>query len=79
MDNIDFDEVITEYADMLGVSPKTITSLVKVQQIRAARSQQEQAQQQLQASSAAAQGAQTLSQTDVGGGVNALQKMLGTA
>lgn len=79
MDNIDFDEVITEYAEMLGVSPKTITSLVKVQQIRAARNQQEQAQQQLQASGAAAQGAQTLSQTDVGGGVNALQKMLGTA
>jgi hypothetical protein len=79
LDNIDFDEAIDEYADMLGVSPKVIMSLVKVQQIRAARNAQQQQQQQLQNSTAAAQGAQTLSQTDVGGGVSALQKMLGAA
>jgi len=79
LDNIDFDEAIEEYADMLGVSPKIIVSLVKVRQIRAARNQQMQQQQTLQNSVAAAQGAQTLSQTDVGGGVNALQKMIGAA
>jgi len=79
LDNIDFDEAIEEYADMLGVSPKIIVSLAKVQQIRAARNQQMQQQQTLQNSVAAAQGAQTLSQTDVGGGVNALQKMIGAA
>jgi len=78
MDNLDFDEMIEEYADMLGVSPKVVTALQKVAQIRAARNQQQQQAQQLQNSTAAAQGAQTLSQTDVGGGQNALQKMLGT-
>ena len=77
MDNLDFDNLIDEYADMLGVSPTVITPLVKVAKIRAARDQQQQQAQQLQNSTAAAQGAQTLSQTDVGGGQNALQKMLG--
>lgn len=79
LDNIDIDEMIDEYADMLGVSPKVIVATAKVIQLRAARNQQMQQQQTLQNSMAAAQGAQTLSQTDVGGGVNALQKMIGAA
>lgn len=79
LDNLDADEAIEEYADMLGVSPKIVVAAAKVAQIRAARSQQMQQQQTLQNSVAAAQGAQTLSQTDVGGGQNALQKMLGGA
>ncbi|AIY40172.1 putative tail protein [Collimonas arenae] len=77
LDNLDFDEIIDTYADMLGVTPKAIVPIVKVMQIRAARSQQMQQQQALQNSTAAAQGAQTLSQTDTGGGISALQKMLG--
>ena len=77
MDNIDWDEMIDEYADMLGVSPKIVMATAKVQAIRNQRNQQMQQQQQLQNSVAAAQGAQTLSQTDVGGGQNALQKMIG--
>lgn len=79
LDNIDIDQMIEDYADYLGVSPKSIVPLAKVIQIRAKRDQQMQQQQQLQNSMAAAQGAQTLSQTDVGGGVNALQKMIGAA
>lgn len=79
LDNLDFDEAIDEYADMLGVSPKVIVATAKVLQIRQSRNAQMQAAQTLQNSVAAAQGAQTLSQTDVGGGQNALQKMLGGA
>jgi hypothetical protein len=79
LDNLDLDQMIENYADFLGVSPKSIVPLAKVMQIRAQRNQQMQQQQQLQNSVAAAQGAQTLSQTDVGGGVNALQKMIGAA
>jgi hypothetical protein len=78
-DNVDWDEMIDEYADMLGVSPKIIMATQKVMQIRNQRNQQMQQQQMLQNSMAAAQGAETLSNTDVGGGQNALQRMIGGA
>jgi hypothetical protein len=83
LDNVDFDEMVDEYADALGVSPKVIRATAAVMQLRDARAKQQQAAQTLQASQSAAQtgataaqGAQTLSQTDVGGGQNALQLML---
>ena len=77
LDNLDEDETIDEYADALGVSPKLLRDRRIVAQMRAQQAQQAQAQQAMQAGSAAVQGAQTLSQTDVGGGQNALQLMLG--
>lgn len=77
MDNIDTDELIDMYADFLHVSSKIIRPEEMVKKIRAARSQAQQQQMQMQNSMAAAQGAQTLSQTDVGGGKNALQMMMG--
>jgi hypothetical protein len=77
LDNIDFDEMIDEYADLLGVPAKIIVPYAKVLQIRAQRAKQQQAAAAMQTSMAAVQGAQTLSQTDVGGGINALQAMLG--
>lgn len=77
LDNLDGDEAIDEYADMLGVSPKIIVSAAKVAQMRAARNQQMQQQMAIQNSQPLAAGAQTLSQTDVGGGQNALQKIIG--
>lgn len=79
LDNIDWDELIDEYADMLGVTPKVIQATAKVIQIRNQRNQQQQQQVALQNSVAAAQGAETLSKTQVGGGQNALQKMIGAA
>lgn len=75
-DNVDFDATIEEYADLLSVTPKIIRSIKEVMAIRQNRAQQQQAQQQFQASLAAAQGAKTLSETDVGGGQNALSSML---
>jgi len=77
MDNLDEDETIDEYADALGVSPKLLKDAATVAQIRQGRAQQQQAMQAVQMGTAAVQGAQTLSQTDVGGGANALQLMLG--
>lgn len=77
LDNVDWDEMIDEYADMLGVSPKIIMATAKVQAIRQKRAQQTQQQAAMQNSLAAVQGAQGLSQTDVGGGQNALQKIMG--
>lgn len=79
LDNVDWDEMIDEYADMLGVSPKIIMATAKVQAIRAKRAQETQQQTAMQNSLAAVQGAQGLSQTDVGGGQNALQKIIGGA
>lgn len=77
LDNIDFDEMIDEYADLLGVPAKIIVPYAKVLQIRAQRAQQQQQASLMQATMASTQAAQTLSQTDVGGGINALQAMLG--
>ena len=62
---------------LLAVPPKLIRSDAEVAAIQAARAAQAQQQQALQASMAAVQGAKTLSETDVGGGINALQAMTG--
>jgi hypothetical protein len=79
MDNVDTDRMIEIYADRTTVPPDMIRPIA---QVVAIRKQREAAQQQaaaLQTGSAMAQGAQTLSKTDVGGGRNALQQMVGGA
>ncbi|MDA8230453.1 MAG: portal protein [Magnetospirillum sp.] len=77
LDTIDFDEAVDEYADMLGVSPRLLTPRPQVDEIRRQRARQAAQAQAMNTSLAAVQGAQTLSKIDVGGGQNALQKMLG--
>ena len=77
LDNLDEDETIDEYADALGVSPKLLRDKKLVDQMRQQKQQAAAAAQAGQLGQAAVQGAQTLSQTDVGGGRNALQVMLG--
>lgn len=79
LDNIDWDEFIDVYNDALGGSNKIIVPIKKVQQIRAQRAQQAAQQQALQTGMVAADGAKTLSETNVGGGRNALQQMIGAA
>jgi hypothetical protein len=76
-DNLDVDEAIDEYADHLGVSPKMVRPLAEVMKIRAARAKQQQAQAMMQQTAAGVQGAKVLSETDVGGGQNALSMALG--
>jgi predicted amino acid-binding ACT domain protein len=81
MDNIDIDETLREYGDMLNVPHKIFKDKAAVAAIRAQRAQQNAAQQQLAMASHAAQvlpqAAQTLSQTQTGAGQSALDMMLG--
>ena len=77
MDNIDTDEAIDQYSSLLNNSPKIIRSPEALQQIRTDRAKQQQMAQQAAMAQQLSQGAKNLSGTDVGGGQNALQAMLG--
>jgi hypothetical protein len=77
IDKLDVDQAIDEYSKRLGLPPKIVNSPDKVAAIRQARAQAQQAQQQAQLTPAMVQGAGVLSKTDVGGGQNALAKMMG--
>lgn len=77
MDNVDYDVAIREYGSLLRVDPRMLAPADRVQQIRQARSAEQAAAAGLQAGSVLAQGAKTLSETEVGGGQNALAMMLG--
>lgn len=80
LDKLDFDQTIDEYAAMTGVSPKIVLADEKVSDIRKQRQQQEQAAQMAAMAAPMQQGAQAakvLSETDTGGGVNALQMLFG--
>ena len=77
MDNVDVDEAIDEYSSLLNNSPKIIRSPEALIQIRQQRAQANQQAQQAQIAQQLSQGAANLSKTDVGGGQNALQAMLG--
>ncbi len=77
LDNLDEDETIVEYGDALGVSPKIIRDIKVVTANRAKRDQEEQMAKAAELGQAAATGAKTLSETEVGGGINALQLALG--
>ncbi len=79
LDNVDFDEAVREYADLIGVTQKLIVAQNKRDAARQKRAKQAQLQQAMQMSMAGVQGAKTLSDTDVGGVQNALQKMLGAS
>jgi hypothetical protein len=80
-DNVDRDEIVDEYADMLGVSARVVRATIAVAKIRQQRAQaaaqQQQQAQQMAMLQQASQSAKDLSQTDVGGGQNAIQAMLG--
>lgn len=77
MDNIDFDEMTDEYSSLLNNSPKIIRSPEALAQIRQQRQEAQQQAQQAQIAQQLSAGAKNLSQTDVGGGQNALAAMLG--
>lgn len=80
MDNIDIDYTLEKYSYLLNNDPKIIRSPEQLQAIREKRQQEQQQQQMMQQVDAAeklAGGAKTLSETDIGGGQNALQAMAG--
>lgn len=76
MDNVDLDRMAERYGELLNIDP---TILRSPEVVTAMRQQREYAQQQQAASEQAmnlAQGAKNLSQTDVGGGQNALSAIM---
>lgn len=77
LDIINLDELLRGYAEDIGVQNKRLNSPDQTAAIRQARAQQEQAAQGLGVSSELAQSAKLLSETDTGGGISALQRMLG--
>ncbi|MGH8336658.1 MAG: portal protein, partial [Gammaproteobacteria bacterium] len=77
IDNIDEDEAVKYYADALSVEPAIIRSTAQVIDIRTKKAKDQQMQAAAGAAATGAQTAQVLSQTDVGGGQNALQLMMG--
>jgi hypothetical protein len=80
MDNLDTDFTLQKYSNLMNNDPKMIRSPEALAQRRQQRQQQAaQQQQDMMAERAAklAGGAKTLSETDVGGGRNALQAMMG--
>lgn len=79
MDNIDIDYALDKYSSLMNNDPRIIRSPEQLAQIRQQRQQQQQAAQQAEMAEKMAAGAKTLSETNVGGGRNALQQMTGVA
>ena len=77
MDNIDIDFTLEKYSNLMSNDPRIIRSPDELKQLRAQRQQQQADQQQAEMAEKMAQGAKTLSQTDVGGGQNAISAVLG--
>jgi hypothetical protein len=76
MDVVDDVEMAQDYAMHLSVNPKLIRNDEEIKAIREQRAKQAEADRAAQLTMAGVQGAKTLSETDVGGGQNALQRML---
>lgn len=76
VDNLDVDQGVMQYGDKLNIPPRIVRGQDAKLAIRKARADQLAQQQHLNTGTALAAGAKTLSETDVGGGQNALQSML---
>lgn len=76
LDNLDEDQSIKLYAEVLRVDPRMIRSPRQVAQLRAQRNQEAARAKAMQEAAALTAGAETLSKTEVGGGQNALDIML---
>lgn len=77
IDNVDVDFAIDKYSSLMNNDPRLIRSPQALAAIRQKRQQDQQQQQQSEMAEKMAAGAKTLSETDVGGGRNALQAMTG--
>jgi hypothetical protein len=78
LDGLNPDTTLEEYATALGVSPKLLVGEQEIAAMRAQKAQAAQAQAMAAAAPVAADSAKTLSETDVGGGISALQLAMGT-
>lgn len=79
LDNLDADATIREYADMLGTPQKLLVDPKVVVSMREARARREQAANAGMAGAVAADSAKVLSETKIGDGQTALNKVLGLA
>jgi hypothetical protein len=80
IDVVDTDYGIMKASHLLNNDPKLIRSpnmLAQMRQVRQQQAQQAALQQQAEAAQKLSAGAKTLSETDVGGGQNALQGLIG--
>ena len=77
LDKLDSDEALEIYTDRLGVSPRIVVPQDKVLQIRAQRAERDQMAQTAALAAQGAKAAKDLSAADVGGGINAMQMMVG--
>lgn len=77
LDKIDFDQAIDEYNEYLRNSPLIVRNSEQVNRIRQDRAEKEAQAQQAALTAEAVKGAETLSKTEVGGGNNALQQIMG--
>lgn len=71
-----WNELLRDYGQSVGVNAKNIHTLEELAELKQAKDQAAQAAQMAAAAPDLAKGAQALSQTDVGGGGNALQALL---
>lgn len=76
LDNLDADAAVAEMQEILRVPPKIVLAAKKRDAIRQARSQQQAAASQMQVGAEAVNAGKVLSETDVGGGQNALSMMM---
>lgn len=72
-----FDQLLADYGRDIGVPARGINSMDQIAALGAAHDAQVQQQEQANQGLVLTQGAETLSKTDVGGGANALQRVLG--
>lgn len=79
MDNIDVDQALDIYSYLLNNSPKIIRSPEQLNQIRTNRQRQQQMAERAAQAEQLAKAGKTLSETEVGGGINALQAMGGVS
>jgi len=77
LDIVNFDEFVYTYSRDIGASPTILRDAEQLKQARAAREEQLAQLQASQTAETAIQAGKTLSETDVGGGANALQRVLG--
>lgn len=77
LDNLDADKALDIYADSVGAPAAIIVGDDQVKAIRAARAKQQADAQAAQRTQQLVEGAKTLSETEVGGGRNALQAVTG--
>jgi hypothetical protein len=79
LDNVDFDEMVRNYAAKIGVPAKILTNPQMMAQLRAARDKQQQTAATAQNAAAAAQTGKVLADTPVGGGSALAQILAGGA